>query len=313
MKAKKYSDEDNSRTDVNGAWKPLSPLSKDFDFFSGDDNEFDNFKGRRKAIRQEKQDLRQSGLSRKNARKQAKMNVPLTPQQRENAHKVLKGVLVTPRGAFIALLRLNYRGFAWKIDAILNGSDAKLKTKLTEKWYGLGGEIDKLIEGTNAGKVKKPFFCGKACKRQLIEKKSSFSGEPHYYPTGVEEGVVAFIIENATIIIKSLTTILSSVIVASSKKKEINSAERVANKENETLSQAEKDKIALEEKKIKAETDPRNQIINDPSLTEEEKQSALKLLDEAEGSKLNKDVVKYVVIGGIALVAIFLISKTLKK
>ena len=237
----------------------------------------------------------------------------MSPRQRDLAHKVFRATLVTPRGAFIALLRLNYRGFAWKIDAILNGSDAKLKTKLTEKWYGLGGEIDKLIEGTNAGKVKKPFFCGKACKRQLIEKKSSFSGEPHYYPTGVEEGVVAFIIENATIIIKSLTAILSSVIVAVSKSKEIKSAERVANQENATLSQAEKDKIALEEKKIKAESDPRNQIINDPSLTEEEKQSALKLLDEAEGSKLNKDVIKYVVIGGIALVAIFLISKTLKK
>jgi len=40
MKTKKYSDEDNSRTDVNGAWKPLSPLSKDFDFFSGDDDSF---------------------------------------------------------------------------------------------------------------------------------------------------------------------------------------------------------------------------------------------------------------------------------
>jgi hypothetical protein len=37
---KKYSDEDNSRTDVNGAWKPLSPLSKDFDFFSGDEDSF---------------------------------------------------------------------------------------------------------------------------------------------------------------------------------------------------------------------------------------------------------------------------------
>jgi hypothetical protein len=310
---KKYSDEDNSRTDVNGAWKPLSPLSKDFDFFSGDDDEFDNFKGRRKAIRKEKRDLRQSGLSRKEARKQAKLNVPLTPKQRENAHKVLKPILIQPRGAFIALLRLNYRGLAWKVDAVLSGSDAKLKTKLTDKWYGLGGDIDKLIAGANAGKVKKPFFCGKTCKRQLIEKKSNFSDEPNYYPTGAEEAVVGITIAEATGIISAIAPILSGAIVAVSKSKEINSAERVANKENETLSQAEKDKIALEEKKIKAETDPRNQIINDPSLTEEEKQSALKLLDEAEGSKLNKDVVKYVVIGGIALVAIFLISKTFKK
>ncbi len=309
---KKYSDDDNTRTDVNGAWKPLKPISEGYEFIG--DEQYDGFlSAQGKARRQERRDLRESGLSRKQARKQAKSNVPLTPRQRELAHKVLRVSLVTPRGAFIALLRLNYRGLAWKLDNILNGSDANLKKKLTDKWYGLGGDLDKLTEAVNAGKVKKPFFCGKACKRQLIEKKNSFSGEPHYYPTGAEEGVVAIIVANAQVIITAMGSILSAVAVSASKNKEIKSAERIATQENETLSQAEKDKIALEEKKIKSETDPRNQIINDPNLTQEEKESALKLLDEAEGSKLNKDVIKYVVIGGIALVAIFLISKNLKK
>jgi hypothetical protein len=306
---------EESTTDVNGAWKPLKPLQEGFEFIG--DDQYDNFltkKGK------ERRDLRQqgraSGLTRKEARKEAKSKVPLSPRQRELAHKVLRTTLVVPRGAFISLLRLNYRGFAWKIDSILNSNDVNLKTKLTEKWYGLGGELDKLIEATNAGKNKKPFFCGKACKQQLLDKKSNFSDDSDYYNiTGAE--IVAVLIANAKVVITALGGILSAVvgstINAVSKNKEIKSAERIANQENETLSKAEKDRIALEMKKIEAETDPRNQIVNNPNLTEEEKESALKLLDESEGKKLGKDVVKYVIIGGIALVAIFLISKTIKK
>ena len=302
---------EESTTDVNGAWKPLKPIYEGFEFVG--DDQYDDFlskKGR------ERRDLRQqgraSGLTRKEARKQARDKTPMTPRQRELAHKVFKVSLVVPRGSFIALLRLNYRGLAWKIDAVLNGTDANLKTKLTQKWFGLGGDLDKLNEAVNAGKDKKPKVCGKACKLQLIEKKSNFSDDSDYYNmTGAE--VVAVLVANAKVVITALGTILSSAVVASSKNKEIKSAERIAEQENSTLSQAEKDKIALAEKKIQAETDPRNQIINDPNLTQEEKESALKLLDEAEGSKLNKDIIKYVVIGGIALVAIFLISKTIKK
>jgi hypothetical protein len=308
---KYYKAIEEGTTDVNGAWKPLKPLSEGFEFV-GEDQYDDFFNANGKKRRQLKRDLRQSGLSRKEARKEAKSQVPLSPRQRELAHKVFRATLVAPRGAFIALLRLNYRGFAWKIDAILNGKDANLKTKLQEKWYGLGGDISNLIEATNAGKGKKPSICGKECKRQLIDKKSNFSDDTDFYNlTGAE--VVAVLVANAKVVITALGTILSSAVVASSKNKEIKSAERIAEQENSTLSQAEKDKIALAEKKIQAETDPRNQIINDPNLTQEEKESALKLLDEAEGSKLNKDIIKYVVIGGIALVAIFLISKTIKK
>lgn len=318
MKQKPYSDEDNSRTDVNGAWNPLKPITEGFEFVG--DDQYDDFLSKKgKERRDARQQGRASGLTRKEARKQARNKVPLSPRQRELAHKVFRATLVTPRGAFIALLRLNYRGFAWKIDAILNGKDANLKTKLQEKWYGLGGDVRNLIEATNAGKDKKPFFCGKECKRQLIAKKSNlplmssnFTDDTDFYNlTGAE--LVAVLVANAKVVITAFGTILSSVVVSLSKSQEIKSAERIADQENATLSKAEKDKIAIEQKRIEAETDPRNQIINDPNLTQEEKESALKLLDESEGNKLNKDVIKYVVIGGIALVAIFLISKTLKK
>ena len=311
MKQKPYSDEDNSRTDVNGAWNPLKPITEGFEFVG--DDQYDDFLTKKgKERRDMRQQGRASGLTRKEARKQARNKTPMTPRQRELAHKVFRATLVTPRGAFIALVRLNYRGFAWKIDAILNGKDANLKTKLQEKWYGLGGDVSNLIEATNAGKAKKPVVCGKACNQKLLEVKSNFTDELDYYNiTGAE--VIVIIKANALVIIKALGAIFSSAVLASSKKKEIESAERIADQENSTLSKAEKDKIALEQKRIESQTDPRNQIINDPNLTQEEKESALKLLDESEGNKLNKDVIKYVVIGGIALVAIFLISKTLKK
>jgi hypothetical protein len=307
---KKYSDEDYSRTDVNGAWNPLKPISEGFEFVG--DDEYGDFIGKRAKQRREiRRDLRDSGLSRRDARREARSQVPMTPRQRDFAHKVFRATLVTPRGAFIALVRLNYRGFAWKIDAILNGKDANLKTKLQQKWYGLGGDVSNLIEATNAGKAKKPSICGKNCKKQLIDNKSNFTDDSDYYNlTGAE--VVGILVTNAKVVITALGTILSSVVVALSKSQEIKSAERIAEQENATLTQAEKDKIAIAEKKIEAETDPRNRIINDPNFTQEEKESALKLLDEAEGSKLNKDVIKYVVIGGIVLVAIFLISKSLK-
>ena len=307
---KKYSDEDYSRTDVNGAWNPLKPISEGFEFVG--DDQYGDFLGKRAKQRREiKRDLRDSGLSRRDARREARSQVPMTPRQRDFAHKVFRATLVTPRGAFIALVRLNYRGLAWKVDAILNGKDTNLKTKLQEKWYSVGGDVSNLIEATNAGKVKKPVVCGKSCKKKALEIKGNFTDESDYYNmTGAE--VLVIIKANAALIFKILGGILSSAILASSKKKEIESAERIAEQENATLSQAEKNKIALAEKKIEAETDPRNQIINDPNLTQEEKESALKLLDEAEGSKLNKDIIKYVVIGGIVLVAIFLISKSLK-
>jgi len=303
---------EESTTDVNGAWKPLKPLQEGYEFIG--DDQYDNFLTKRGKQRKElRQQGRASGLSRKEARKQARDKTPMTPRQRELAHKVFKVSLVIPRGSFIALLRLNYRGLAWKIDAVLNGTDATLKKKLTDKWFAIGGDLDKLSDAVNAGKVKKPAVCGKKCKLKLLEVKRNFTDESNYYNlTGVEE-TIAFLKANASVVLEVMGTILASVSVSSSKDKEIKSAERIAEQENATLSQAEKDKIALEEKKIKAEADPRNTIINDPNLTQEEKDSSLKLLDEAEGNKLNKDIIKYVVIGAIALVAIFLISKNFKK
>jgi hypothetical protein len=319
MKTKKYSDEDNSRTDVNGAWKPLSPLSKDFDFFSGDEDSFENFQGRRKEIRQEKQDLRQSGLSRKDARKQANINIPnpfknkLTEAQTKVGRAILKTnpALVASRGAYLALVRLNYRGFAYKLNAVLK--DPNLKSQLEKKWYKLGGDLDNLVEAIGVGYKKDPFVCGKKCQAKELMDKKSFDGDfSNFVILGVTL-TAAGVVTLASACISALAVIINAVVVSITEKKKIKSAEKIAEMEDARLTKQEKDRLALEEKKIQGQNDPRKEIINDPNISQEDKRSALKLLDEAEGSKLNKDVIKYVVIGGIALVAIFLISNKFKK
>ena len=308
---KKYSDEDYSRTDVNGAWNPLKPISEGFEFVG--DDQYGDFLGKRAKQRREiKRDLRDSGLSRRDARREARNQVPLSPLQQKLGHNILKSqpALIASRGSYIALVRLNYRGFAYKLNAVLK--DPNLKSQLEKKWYKLGGEIDKLVEAINVGSKKDPFVCGKKCQAKEYMATKSFDGE---YSNFVLLGVTITsggMVTLAGACISALAAIVNQVVVSITEKQKINSAERLAEIEDKRLTQQEKDRIALEEKKIKSENDPRKEIINNPNISQEEKMSALRLLDEAEGSKLNKDVIKYVVIGGIALVAIFLISKSLK-
>jgi hypothetical protein len=316
---KYYKATEEGTTDVNGAWKPLKPLSEGFEFV-GEDQEYDNLIGRRaKERRDVKKDLRQSGLSRKDARKQANVTIPnpfkkkLTDAQKKVGRAILvtNPALVSARGAYLGLVELNYRGFAYKLNAVLK--DPNLKSQLESKWYKLGGDFDKLVSSISKGAKKDPFVCGKKCQAKELMDKKSFDGEySNYVVLGVTITGTA-LVTLASAIIGALAGIVNAVVVSITENKKIKSAERIAKAEDARLTQQDKDRIALEEKKTKAEGDPRNEIINDPNLSQEDKRSALRLLDEAEGSKLNKDVIKYVVIGGIALVAIFLISKTIKK
>ena len=94
-------------------------------------------------------------------------------------HEVKRGVwaakktaLTAPRGAFLALLRLNYRGLATRMGAFLDKDRNQFK-KLEKTWCKLGGSIDSLIDNINKAKNKKPLLCGAKCKAQLPK---NFSG-----------------------------------------------------------------------------------------------------------------------------------------
>ena len=154
---KKYSDDDNTRTDVNGAWKPLKPLQEGYEFVG--DDQYDNFltkKGRER--RKVKQDLRDSGLSRKDARKEAKNQIPRNKPAR--------------REAYLTLVKLNYRGYAIKLNAIITGTNTKLLNELKDKWRKWG-DWSELIDAVNKGKDKKPFICGAKCRKEILDFKNA--------------------------------------------------------------------------------------------------------------------------------------------
>ena len=68
--------------------------------------------------------------------------------------------LAPARGAFLGLVRLNFRNSAKKFSVV----DAKTKEKLEAKWERLGGKKSKLRAAIDAGKGKKAIVCGKNCR-----------------------------------------------------------------------------------------------------------------------------------------------------
>ena len=157
---------DEGTTDVNGAWKPLKPLSEGFEF-AGED-QYDNLIGRKGAERlrsrsQARKEGRSQGLSRKEARKTARKSIPTNKPAR--------------REAYLSLVKLNFRGFAYKLDAIINGNNPTLLNELKEKWRKFG-DWNKLVEAVNKGKVKKPFVCGAKCRKEALEATEFNNFEP---------------------------------------------------------------------------------------------------------------------------------------
>lgn len=341
----------DSRESVNGAWKPLGSSFDGHEFV----DEYDNFLTKKSRERgKERRELRKSGVSRKDARKQALAKIP-KDKLKDIAKKVsqgvgkgiLKGTLSAPRGAYLSLIAINYRGNAYKLMAIINGRDNALKDALKKKWEGLGGNFDKLIKSATNGATKKPFFCGKKCNQNLANAdlkkipkpsdsnfsgfnampmcncgrckrcymRNQFVGDEFMNVTGepVTSTAVGVWVGLASTMIGAMSTIVGKGIESRSQKREIESAERIAMKENESLTQAERDKIALQEKELASEGDATNIILNNPNLTPEERAIALKQLDEAESQETKRNVGKFLLYGGIVVLGYFLVTKFINK
>ncbi len=117
--------------------EPETETTSVFDIDS--DNEFSEFVGKKaKERRKVKKELKKTGLSNKEARKQALEEVG----RGKIGKGVLKVALAPVRGAFLSLLLLNFRGFATKIMAIEKSQPDGKKT-LKSKWENnLGGNYD---------------------------------------------------------------------------------------------------------------------------------------------------------------------------
>lgn len=229
---KKYSDEDNSRTDVNGAWNPLKPITEGFEFIG--DEQYDDFsnaggKEKRKDRREEKRDLRKSGVSRKEARKQAKLQYPTNKPAR--------------KGAYLTLVKLNFKGFAYKLDSIITGSNIALLNQLKEKWRKYG-DFNELVEAVNTGKEKKPFICGAKCRKEVLPEKELYSN-------AVATVVIVGLLSLAGIIIESMSSVVKQAQIGKQQREAIASSEKLAKDEFDNLPQAEKNAIIQAENELR--------------------------------------------------------------
>jgi hypothetical protein len=216
---KYYKAIEDSTTDVNGAWKPLKPISEGFEFIG--DDQYDNFltkKGR------ERRDLRQEGraggLTRKDARKTAKNTIPTSKPARKEA--------------YLTLVKLNFRGFAWKLDSIISGTNTKLINELKEKWRKFGN-WNELVEAINKGKNKNPLICGGKCRKEILDTQTS-----------------NFVIAGVTISTTALVTLAGSIITALAgitKQGQIGKQQREALESAEKIAEMEFNEMTPEEKK----------------------------------------------------------------
>jgi len=260
MKQKPYSDEDNTRTDVNGAWKPLRPLQEGYEFIG--DDQYDNFLTKKgKERRDLRKDLRGSGLSRKDARKKARFDIPTSKPARKEA--------------YLTLVKLNFRGFAYKLNGIITGSDTKLLNDLKEKWRKYGS-WNELVDAVNKGKDKKPHVCGGKCRAEILDM-ANFSNV-------LATTTITALVTLAGVVISSLSGIVKQAQIGKQQENAIKLAEK----------EGEDDFNKLPPEKKKEIIDAENE-----------------LKKEVETSENKKYI--WIGVGVIALVSIFLIIKRKSK
>ena len=255
---------------------------------------------------------------------------------------VAKVVVAVPRTAFLSLLDLNYRGFGWKIQSILtNPALKKEKEKLKKKWEQLGGKFSALEKTAGIGsRREKPFFCGKKCKTKLLDKDLSkqsledlknkdidnFSNfninsnfftnsyiDDNKYSNVAESVVIGAWVGSASAVLGALAGIISKGIESADQKKMLKAEAEKTDKELASLSESEKKQIELAEKKLKAESDPKDIILKNDNLTPAEKKEALAVIDEATSKSDSSKIKKYILYGGIALVILLVIFQVTKK
>jgi hypothetical protein len=217
---------------------------------------------------------------------------------------VARAALVVPRGAAIALIRLNFRGAATRFSLLTE----KAKGKLDLKWKDLGGKTDRLNEAIKAGKGKKLLVCGKKCRAKAGSNPSVDVSDE--FVNAVDPATASLIAAGAGV----LATLIG---VVGSNKSYKNQAELM--KLEAALKQSESQENAIDatmtpaerklaEEIIKAQNsggDAIEAIRRNPNLTAEEKDAAIKSLQQMTGGG---DMKKKIIIGGIVVAIIGLIG-----
>ena len=331
-----------------------------FDNYDEDDedDEFDEFGKRARERRKKRRALRKSGVSRKEARKTARREVrqemgrtKLGKLGQKIKHskvgqvalKVGRGIgkglkkvgLAVPRGAYLLLMTVNFRGLANKTGRAKDKPQySKQWKRVKEKWNKLGGKLSKLEKAVNKGKNRKPFLCGKKCKRKLASY-SNFSADGSVsvdmerlnrdvakmqdnfeYYNAVDPATLSIAIGSGATIVTTMAGILSSV-KADKRTREALKNEREKNdREMDLMEDVAKKQLELAETKVINSLDPRTQILNNPNLTGEQKKQGIKEIDEALGDDKEpkgKGMGNKMLIGGGILVGVVLVIWAIAK
>jgi hypothetical protein len=224
---------------------------------------------------------------------------------------IARASLAVPRGAGLALIRLNFRGVAKRFD-LLNSQGEE---KLMKKWEQLGGKRDKLASAIEAGKDKKMMVCGKKCRAQAganpkipTEQVLSYENFEPVVTAGIVTaggGVVATLINQVGTGVNSKNNYknTSSLMKLEAELKQKESEENAI---DATMTPSER-KIA--EEIIKAQesnNDPIQAIKNNTNLTAEEKAEAIRQLEGIQKSNIGIDTNKKFILVGVLLIAGYL-------
>jgi hypothetical protein len=235
---------------------------------------------------------------------------------------VAKGVIAVPRVSFLALMRVNFRGFATKIYY----ANAEGKTKFYKFWEKIGGDDDSLRKALEAGFDKKPLACGKKCRLEAsqskdVDPKTAIEKLQFMDFTGAE---VAAAIANASPIIGSAAAIIGAIKPTKEGEKavaavdaDLKKEDAVAAAQDATMTKEEKKQAEVVIKQDEANANPINQVENNPDIKPDEKEAAvaeLKKTLKSTGSEDSffKKPIFWIIIGVVAIGGFILYKKRSK-
>lgn len=182
----------------------------------------------------------------------------------------LKVTLAVPRQAFLGLVALNFGGLATKY---FNKTEEG-KRQIIDKWENLGGDRGSLEGSFNTGSKKKPLFVSKKKRGQLAQKNKGFDGE-YSNVMGWDD-----VLESITASLPILTPMISAFKKAPSQDPNIDAD---IDKQEEDNEKADGTLTADEQKALDQQIEKQKQdIINNPNLTQDEKNELLKALTSDE-------------------------------
>jgi len=235
---------------------------------------------------------------------------------------VAKAVVAVPRVSFLALMRVNFRGFATKIYY----ANAEGKNKFNKFWKKIGGDEVSLRKALEAGHDKKPLACGKKCRLQASKSKEN---DPK---TAIEKlefmdfsgAEVAAALANAAPIMGSAAAIIGAIKPTKEGEKavaavdnDLKKEDAAAKAEDATMTKEEKKEAEVVIKQEEANADPIAQIENNPDIKPDEKEAAIAeikktLKSTGSGDSFFKKPIFWIVIGVVAIGGFILYKKRSK-